>query len=76
MVKPAFESAQLVGPVDHAMDSVRRHLTEEENCRGLAALERIVRLNKEISARRGGEPFPDSCELINQSRGERSKQLS
>lgn len=52
-----------------------RKLTPEEKQRGLEAMERIRKLNEEILARRGGEPFPDSLEIIHKMREERTREL-
>ncbi|MDO8672779.1 MAG: helix-turn-helix domain-containing protein [Dehalococcoidia bacterium] len=51
------------------------HLTEEEKRQGLRALGELVRLSDEIAARHG--PLtPESWELINQSRDERTSDLT
>lgn len=55
---------------------VERKLTDEEVRRGLQALEDAKRLSEEITARRGGKPFPPSWKLINQMRDERTRQLT
>lgn len=56
-------------------DAKPRRLTPEEQKRGLDALERMIALSDKIMARRGGEPFSPSWELINEARDERSRQL-
>ena len=38
-------------------------------------LDRALRLGKEISARRGGEPLPDPADIIHQMREERDEQI-
>jgi excisionase family DNA binding protein len=52
-----------------------RQLTPEEQRRGLAALERAERRQREILARRDGKPFPPSWETLNELRDDRSRQL-
>jgi excisionase family DNA binding protein len=50
-------------------------LTPEAVQRGLAALERAERHNREIMARRGGKPLRSSVEIIHEMREERMRQL-
>jgi excisionase family DNA binding protein len=64
---------EMVAPVERPQ--IRR-LTPEERRRGLAALERAERRQREILARRGGKPFPPSWETLDELRDERSRQLS
>lgn len=52
-----------------------RRLTPEEQQRGLEAMERMKALSDKILAERGGVPFSNSWELINEARDERSRQL-
>ena len=52
----------------------RSPLTAEERRRGLAAMDDADRLRQEILAQRGGQLFtPESWELLNESRDERSR---
>ena len=51
-----------------------RPLTKEAQRRGLRAVEELERLSAEIAARHG-ELTPESWELINQSRDERTRDL-
>lgn len=53
----------------------RRKLTPEEVEQGLAAMDRAERHAKELQARRGGQPFLDSVEIIREMREERDRQL-
>ena|GEM_PF-4244744 len=50
-------------------------LTLEEQHRGLCALAELERLSAEIASRHG-KLIPESWELINQSRDERTRDLS
>jgi excisionase family DNA binding protein len=78
--------ASLIAPVRSAEDEQRimtedevikgRRLTPEEIERGLATLERVEQINREMLARRGGKPFPPSWEILNEMRDERTRQLS
>lgn len=52
-----------------------RRLTPEEQRRGLEAMERMKTLSDKIVAERGGVPFSNSWELINEARDERARQL-
>ena len=52
-----------------------RRLTPEERRRGLAALEEAQEISKQITARRGGKPFPPSWKTLNEPRDERTRQL-
>ena len=54
---------------------LHRKLTPEEKQQAREAMERLQRLNEEILARRGGKPFPDSLEIIDEMREERTRQL-
>ena len=55
----------------------RSPLTAEERRRALEAMDAADRLRQEILARRGGQPFtPESWELLNASRDERSRNLA
>ena len=56
-------------------DFVPPRLTLEEQRRGLEAFARLQRLGEEILARRGAVPFPDSWEVINEQRDQRSREL-
>lgn len=61
--------------VDDDWTSLPRRLTPEEQRRGLEALERVKALQAEMLAKRGGVPFPESWELINEMRDERPQDL-
>jgi len=50
-------------------------LTRPEQERGLRALEKLERLDRELLARRSGQPFPPSWELLDQARDERTRTL-
>ena len=55
----------------------RSSLSAEERRRGLAAMDEADRLRQEILAQRGGQLFtPESWELLNESRDERSRELA
>ena len=56
-------------------DAKPRRLTPEERERGLEAMKRMKALSDEILAERGGKPFSNSWELLNEARDERSRQL-
>ena len=64
-------------PNAHACDIVYalRPMTEEERQRGLAALAELDALREQMLARRDGQPFPSSVEIIREMREERSQQL-
>jgi excisionase family DNA binding protein len=51
-------------------------LTAEERARGLAAVERLTRLQDELLARRGGKPFSPAWELLEEARAQRSRERS
>jgi len=52
-----------------------RPMTEQERQRGLAVLEELAALREQMLARRGGQPFSSSVEIIREMREERSRQL-
>lgn len=52
-----------------------RKLSPEEVAQGLAAMDRAERHAKELQARRGGQPFPDSVDTIREMRAERDRQV-
>lgn len=54
-----------------------RHLTDDERTQGLAAMERATTLTNEVKARQvaSGIMSPESWELINEGRDERTRQL-
>ena len=56
-------------------ERLSRPLTEAEKERALAALEAARRFKAELRASRGGEPFSDSVEIIQQMREERTREL-
>ncbi len=58
-----------------AAGPVTRRLSKAEQRRGLAALAALERLSAAIAARRGAKLTPESWELINQSRDERTDEL-
>lgn len=79
--------ARLVTPVGHALPEqgmavIHEHLdrsplTPDQQRRGLEAMDDAQRLSEQILARRGGRPFtPESWELLNESRDERSRDLA
>jgi excisionase family DNA binding protein len=51
-------------------------LTPEQRERGLRAMAEARALREEMLRKRGGVPFPESWELLNELRDERSEQLS
>lgn len=55
--------------------AVTRCLTKEEQTRGLAALGELRRLRVKDLKRRGGKPYPDASDLIEQMREERTSGL-
>jgi hypothetical protein len=50
-------------------------LTRPEQERGLRALEKLERLDRELLERWSGRPFPPSWELLDQARNERARTL-
>ena len=54
----------------------QRRLTSEQREQALAAVEASKRLHAEDLARRGGEPFPSSWEIINEQRDQRTRDLA
>lgn len=50
-------------------------LTPEEQQRALRIVEELTQMHAEMLARRGGKPFPNSWELINEERDKRTRQL-
>ena len=50
-------------------------ITPAQQRQALEAVEAAKRLQAELLARRGGVPFPNSWELINEARDKRSEQL-
>jgi hypothetical protein len=56
-------------------EASNRLLTHAEQERGLRALEKLERLDRELLARRSGRPFSPSWELLNQARDERTRAL-
>lgn len=79
MVQPAKPQAEGVASIQyvHAVEQpyVPRRRTPEEKERALKWLEQAAATRAAITARRGGQPFPDSWEEINQARDERSRHL-
>lgn len=76
MIAPVGEESPRT--LRHAADRLpfeRRKLTPEEVERGLAALERAVQHAGELQARRGGQPFSSSVEIIREMREERMREL-
>jgi excisionase family DNA binding protein len=78
--------ASLVAPARAALEPVQeesdierikqRKLTPEEVRQGIEAMERLKALSDEIYARRGGQPFRPSQEIIDEMREERTRQLT
>jgi len=72
--------AQLITLIGHqagAATNAIPKLTPAEQRRALAAMDAAARLREEIAAGRGGQPFaPDSWELLNESRDQRSRDLA
>jgi len=62
------------GGVAHAKRSTISRLTKEEKRRGLQALAELERLSAAIAARQG-TLTPEAWELLNQARGERTRDL-
>ena len=61
---------------DAEQDETTIHpLTPPEQERGLQALEKLERLDRELLARRSGRPFSPSWELLDQVRDERARSL-
>jgi hypothetical protein len=54
-------------------EASNRALIRAEQERGLRALEKLERLDRELLARRSGRPFSPSWELLNQARDERTR---
>ncbi len=50
-------------------------LTSEEQQRTLRIVNELKQMHAEMLARRGGKPFPNSWELINEEREKRTRQL-
>ncbi|MGH2617424.1 MAG: helix-turn-helix domain-containing protein [Thermomicrobiales bacterium] len=75
LVTPVHPGAERVSEMTGDEQTAIRRLTPEEIQRGLEALERARVLREEITARRGGKPFPPSWEILNELRDERTRQL-
>ena len=75
LITPARPNSEPINLETDVEAIKNRKLTPEEKQRGLEALERAQRHRKELLAQRGGEPFPDSLEIIHQMREERDRQL-
>jgi hypothetical protein len=56
-------------------EASNRPLTRAEQERGLRALEKLERLDRELLARRSGRPFAPSWQLLDQARDERTRAL-
>ena len=52
-----------------------RPLSRAEQERGLRALQKLERLDRELLERRSGRPFSPSWELLDQARNERTREL-
>ena len=73
----AWSTFSAPGPARDAEqdESSHRPLTRAEQERGLRALEKLERLDRELPARRNGQPFSPSRELLDQARDERTRTL-
>jgi hypothetical protein len=57
-------------------DVIPSKLTPEQSREMLEALERARRRSADLLKYRAGQPIPESWELLNESRDERTRQLS
>lgn len=63
--------------IAHSDIDTERLLTDEEQARALAAMDRLERLSREILARRQTERVsPESWKLLNEIRDERDRELA
>jgi excisionase family DNA binding protein len=58
------------------LEDLHRQMTEEERERLRIWIEDMKKIHAEMLAERGGKPFSDSTELINEARDERSAALN
>lgn len=67
--------AELIEPMTENERELVHKLTPEEQKRGIEALETARRHAKEVAKRHGVEKFPDSSDILNKLRDERTEQL-
>jgi len=76
LIRPARNPEQERATVaDQERERLSRPLTEAERQQALAALKAAERLRAEMLAQRGGKPFSDSAEILNELRDQRSRDL-
>ena len=76
MITPARAEQQAGGRLSRTERLVIPKLTAEQQRQGLEAIEQARKLQAEMLAKRGGTPFSQSWELLDEARDERTRQLS
>jgi excisionase family DNA binding protein len=76
MITPARPARPNTGPVGTTDQVVIPKLTPEQQRQMLAALETARRHSAELLKYRAGQPVPESWELLNEARDERTRQLT
>jgi hypothetical protein len=57
-------------------DIERLRMTPEQQQQSLAAIDRLVRRRQQLLARRNGQRFSSSLELLDEARAQRSRELA